>query len=200
MTIADRTGLEDPEPPSAQSAQSIMIDNACAAEAVPSLDEITLWVERTVHAADREPGETSIRIVSIEEITELNRSYRHKDTPTNVLSFPFDAPPGVPADELPAVLGDIAVCAEVVAREAAEQHKTVTAHWAHMIIHGTLHLLGFDHIDDAEAERMEALEIRILAELGFADPYQPLELLSEQQSEQQTKTTHSSKITNAHSP
>ncbi|MGL5337628.1 MAG: rRNA maturation RNase YbeY, partial [Aeromonas veronii] len=93
--------------------------------------------------------------------------YRGKDKPTNVLSFPFEAPPGL---ELP-LLGDLVICRQVVEREAEEQGKPLMAHWAHMVVHGSLHLLGYDHIEDEEAEEMEALERDIMQELGFADPY-----------------------------
>ena len=108
-----------------------------------------------------------MRIVDEAESQQLNFDYREKDKPTNVLSFPFQCPPGI---ELP-LLGDLVICAQVVAREAAEQQKTVTAHWAHMVVHGCLHLLGFDHINDEDAAEMEAEEIQILQELGFANPY-----------------------------
>jgi probable rRNA maturation factor len=109
-----------------------------------------------------------VRITDEAEIRELNATYRGKDYATNVLSFPFEAPPGV---DIP-LLGDIVVCAAVVAREAAEQEKPLQAHWAHMVIHGTLHLLGYDHIEEADAEEMEGLEIRLLADLGYANPYE----------------------------
>lgn len=112
-----------------------------------------------------------IRIVSEIESQALNRDYRGKDKPTNVLSFPAELPPELIAelDEVP--LGDLAICAEVVAREAVEQGKPLLAHWAHMTVHGVLHLLGHDHIEEADAARMEPLEIAILAELGVDNPY-----------------------------
>jgi probable rRNA maturation factor len=112
--------------------------------------------------------EISVRLADDAEVQALNRDFRGQDKPTNVLSFPFEAPPGV---EIP-LLGDIIICSEVVAREAAEQDKPLQAHWAHMVIHGTLHLLGYDHIDEAEAEQMEGLEIALLGGLGFANPYE----------------------------
>jgi probable rRNA maturation factor len=118
-------------------------------------------------AKRRRPAEVAIRIVGIDEGRALNRDYRHKDYPTNVLSFPAELPPGV---DLP-LIGDLAICAPVVEREAAEQHKRPRDHWAHLTVHGTLHLLGYDHLVDTEAEAMEALETRILAGLGIADPY-----------------------------
>jgi len=121
-----------------------------------------------LHGAKRRKAtELAIRIVGLEEGQALNRDYRGKDYPTNVLSFPAELPPGV---ALP-LIGDLAICAPVVAREAAEQGKKPTQHWAHMTVHGVLHLLGYDHLEDAEAERMESLETRILASLGIADPY-----------------------------
>jgi probable rRNA maturation factor len=118
-------------------------------------------------ARRRQPAEVAIRIVGADEGQALNRDYRGKDYATNVLSFPAELPPGV---DLP-LIGDLAICAPVVAREATEQGKKPRDHWAHLTVHGTLHLLGYDHIEDAEAEAMEALETRILAGLGIGDPY-----------------------------
>ena len=112
-------------------------------------------------------AEVTIRIVDEAESQQLNFDYREKDKPTNVLSFPFQCPPGI---ELP-LLGDLVICAQVVAREAAEQGKTLQAHWAHMVVHGSLHLLDFDHINEDDAEEMEAEEIQILHDLGFSNPY-----------------------------
>ncbi len=109
-----------------------------------------------------------MRVVSPAESRRLNHAWRSKDKPTNVLSFPAEAPGGV----TPRMLGDLAICASVVAREAREQGKPLRAHWAHMVVHGTLHLLGHDHERGArEAAAMERLEKRILARLGFPDPY-----------------------------
>ncbi|WP_027854611.1 rRNA maturation RNase YbeY [Marinobacterium litorale] len=142
----------------------IDVDNSAA---LPQPEQFERWVQTALDGRiDR--GEICIRIVTPEESQTLNREYRGKDRPTNVLSFPFEAPPGVPVD----LIGDLAICADVVEQEAQEQNKTVTDHWAHMVIHGTLHLLGFDHIKDDEAEVMEALEIELLAQLGIADPYE----------------------------
>ena len=107
-----------------------------------------------------------------EESHALNLQYRGKDKPTNVLSFPSDLPNEVLTSLKREPLGDIIICVPVVLAEATEQHKTATAHWAHLTIHGTLHLLGFDHIDDEEAEEMEALEIDALQELGINNPYE----------------------------
>jgi len=105
--------------------------------------------------------ELTIRVVGAAESRRLNRTWRGKDKPTNVLSFTADAP----------VLGDLAICAPVVAREAREQGKTPATHWAHMVVHGVLHLLGYDHENDRDAERMEARETKILAQLGMPNPY-----------------------------
>lgn len=139
---------------------------AVEAPGLPGEEEFQRWVGAAL--GDREEAQLTIRITDEAEIRELNRSYRHQDKPTNVLSFPFEAPPGV---DIP-LLGDIIICAAVVAREAAEQGKPEKAHWAHMVIHGTLHLLGYDHIEEAEAEVMEGLEIALLTGLGYANPYQ----------------------------
>ncbi|WP_044410943.1 rRNA maturation RNase YbeY [Thiomicrospira microaerophila] len=116
--------------------------------------------------------ELTLRIVDLEEGQQLNRDYRGMDKPTNVLSFEFDMPPGVELDDdEPLYLGDLVVCAPVVEREAHEQGKPLIAHWAHMLVHGCLHLQGFDHLDDDEAEEMESLEIQIMQSLGFDNPY-----------------------------
>lgn len=114
--------------------------------------------------------EVVVRIVNAGEIQALNRKFRQNDKPTNVLSFPADRPAGLPAGEaLP--LGDIVVCAEILRAEAASQGKPLADHWAHILVHGTLHLLGFDHANDADAAVMEVLEAKILALRGIADPY-----------------------------
>jgi probable rRNA maturation factor len=114
-----------------------------------------------------ENSEVTIRIVGVAESQALNSEYRGKDKPTNVLSFPFEAPAGITVP----LAGDLVICAPVVEKEASEQHKKTLAHWAHMVVHGMLHLQGYDHIQDSEAEVMEALEIRLLARLGFSNPY-----------------------------
>ncbi|RUL76767.1 rRNA maturation RNase YbeY [Dyella choica] len=135
---------------------------------VPSPVSFRRWVEAALAGARRRrPAELSVRIVGTREGRMLNRTYRDKDYATNVLSFPVELPPGV---RLP-LLGDIAICAPVVRREAAEQGKLVAHHWAHLTVHGVLHLLGYDHIEEAEATRMEAMETRILKGLGVPDPY-----------------------------
>ncbi|SEH04253.1 rRNA maturation RNase YbeY [Candidatus Venteria ishoeyi] len=110
----------------------------------------------------------SLRIVDETEGTELNETWRNKSGPTNVLSFPFDPAPGM--EDMP-LLGDIVICAPVVEAEAKQQRKLITAHWAHLLVHGVLHLLGFDHIDAEEAQVMETLEIQVLQDLGYDNPY-----------------------------
>ncbi|WP_237067279.1 rRNA maturation RNase YbeY [Microbulbifer guangxiensis] len=144
------------------------VQRASRATALPTDEQIRQWVLAALEG-HRDEAELSIRIVDEAESQQLNRDYRGKDKPTNVLSFPAELPEEV---DLP-LLGDLVICAPVVAREAEEQHKASPAHWAHMVVHGTLHLLGYDHIEDAEAEIMEGLEVKVLAGLGIADPYQP---------------------------
>ena len=140
-------------------------------ESAPADDFIVTWVSRAVAAGtDAGNAEVSVRIVDADEINALNREYRSIDRPTNVLSFPAGQVAGLPAAEA-VPLGDIVVCADVVADEAGQQGKTVTDHWAHMLVHGALHLLGYDHEVDDDARTMEALERRILTREGLPDPY-----------------------------
>lgn len=141
------------------------IENASTAQSVPADEHFRRWAEA---ATRREDAEVAIRIVDEAESAELNTTYRHKSGPTNVLSFPFEVPEGVPNT----LLGDLVICAGVVEREAGEQGKPLEAHWAHMVVHGMLHLQGYDHIEDSEAEVMEAEEIAILSDLGFSNPYE----------------------------
>ncbi len=140
-------------------------------QAVPTPEQVTRWAQAALARAGG-VGDLTVRIVSPQESQALNAAYRGKDRPTNVLSFPFEVPQDV-ADALgDAYLGDLAICADVVAQEAVEQGKPLEAHWAHMVVHGTLHLLGYDHIEQDQAQVMERLEIEILADLGFANPYE----------------------------
>ncbi|WP_109859676.1 rRNA maturation RNase YbeY [Aggregatibacter segnis] len=140
---------------------------ACEQETgLPTVEQIEQWATAAVQPQSDEV-EMTVRIVDEAESHELNLNYRGKDRPTNVLSFPFECPDEV---ELP-LLGDLVICRQVVEREAQEQDKPVMAHWAHMVVHGSLHLLGYDHIEDDEAEEMESLETQIMTGLGFADPY-----------------------------
>ena len=133
----------------------------------PSLNDFEQWVSLAIKGRKQE-AELTIRLADEAEIQQLNRDYRDKDKATNVLSFPADLPEHI---ELP-LLGDMVICPAVVAKEAKQQQKDLQAHWAHMTIHGTLHLLGYDHIEEQEAEMMEGIEIDLLASLGFANPYQ----------------------------
>ena len=133
----------------------------------PSLAQLQQWCALALRQRSAD-SELTIRLVDETEGRELNNTWRHKDYATNVLSFPADVPDGLL--DIP-LLGDLVICVPVVEREAAEQGKSLEAHWAHLVIHGSLHLLGYDHIDDAEAEEMESLEQNLLAELGHPDPY-----------------------------
>lgn len=145
---------------------------ACADSAgLPMEADFQRWLDAAILPFQQE-AEVTVRVVDSAESHELNLTYRGKDKPTNVLSFPFECPPGV---ELP-LLGDLVICRQVVEQEAQEQNKPLLAHWAHMVVHGSLHLLGYDHIEDDEAEEMEALEIEFLAALGYANPYQDDEI------------------------
>ena len=136
--------------------------------ALPTDEQLQRWAEAALAGRTTfDEPELTIRLVSEEESQTLNHEYRGKDKPTNVLSFPFEAPPEVPLE----LLGDLVICIAVVEQEAGEQDKTSEAHWAHMVVHGCLHLLGYDHIKDDEAEEMEGLERQILDSMGYPDPY-----------------------------
>ena len=148
---------------------SVLVDLQIATENIeglPTEEQIVQWATGAIQPEGSEV-EMTARIVDEAESHELNLTYRGKDRPTNVLSFPFECPDEV---ELP-LLGDLVICRQVVEREAAEQEKPLMAHWAHMVVHGSLHLLGYDHIEDDEAEEMESLETQIMQGLGFDDPY-----------------------------
>jgi probable rRNA maturation factor len=133
---------------------------------VPTHADFHQWIlAALVHSND--DFEVTVRLVDIEESQALNYEYRGKNKPTNVLSFPFEAPAGL---ELP-LLGDLVICTDVVQQEAIEQQKPVLHHWAHLTIHGILHLCGYDHINDDEADEMESLEISILERLNIPNPY-----------------------------
>ena len=147
----------------------ILVQRATKTIATPTAAELRRWAKRALqgHVAR---AEMTIRIVDTKEITALNSTYRHKDKPTNVLSFPFDMSEEEFELDVP-LLGDIVICAAVVEQEAADQQKPLAAHWAHMVVHGTLHLLGFDHEIESDAVIMESLETTILTALGYNDPY-----------------------------
>ncbi|AKJ41876.1 rRNA maturation RNase YbeY [Pragia fontium] len=135
-------------------------------QGLPSEEEVQRWLDAAVLPFQQE-AEVTVRLVDVDESHQLNHTYRSMDKPTNVLSFPFEAPPGM---EMP-LLGDLVICRQVVETEATEQNKILLAHWAHMVVHGSLHLLGYDHITDDDAEEMESLETEIMQELGYSDPY-----------------------------
>lgn len=151
---------------------------ACDTPSIPASTSMEAWVRAAVIAGSAPcpaSAELTVRIVAEAESAELNENYRGRVGATNVLSFPFDLPPGIDADALtamPTLLGDLVICAPVVLREAAEQSKAPTAHWAHLVVHGVLHLLGRDHIEPAEAMCMETLETAIMRGLGFPPPYE----------------------------
>jgi len=144
----------------------ITVQYAVAATGLPSEAEFRAWAELALQEHAR-PAELVLRIVDEAEITALNRRYRGKDGSTNVLSFPYQGCVGVPSE----LLGDVVICAPVVAAEAAVQGKPPAAHWAHLVIHGVLHLLGYDHHHEADAARMEHRESALLAALRYPDPW-----------------------------
>lgn len=133
---------------------------------IPSRYFLQRWVNKAL-AKQVTTNQVNIRLVGKKESAELNSRYRHKKGPTNILSFPFEPPPGISS----ALLGDLVVCAALVNQQAKQQEKTRLAHWAHLIIHGCLHLIGYDHVHDKDANKMEAIEIQLLKELGYENPY-----------------------------
>lgn len=158
-------------------------DSFSGSDSIPDNEKIESWVRQALitevqqkkhnHQAVNSEYELTIRIVDKDEMQSLNKTYRHKDKVTNVLSFPYeDFPFDAPAEVQLPLLGDLVICHDIVVEEAHQQNKTVEAHWAHMVVHGVLHLKGYDHIDDDEAQQMEALEIEILKKLTISDPYQ----------------------------
>ncbi len=152
------------------------VQHATSSETTPDDEHFLLWVERAVASKEKVQGGDKytlvIRIVDKEEGQRFNREYRNKDYATNVLSFPAELPAGLPSEIKQSQLGDLLICAPVVAREAKEQGKPEADHWAHLTIHGILHLMGYDHEQSADAKVMEALETDILAKLEIPDPYQ----------------------------
>ena len=146
--------------------RTVEVQYAVTVDGIPEEDAIRQWVLQVL-PEHKKDSELTIRVVDEAEITALNRQYRGKDGATNVLSFPYEAIPGVATD----LLGDIVICAPVVASESVAQDKPLEAHWAHMVIHGVLHLLDYDHHQDVEAHKMEAREAELLDSLGYANPY-----------------------------
>lgn len=153
------------------------IQLATECEHFPDEKQVKKWIISALEHVELSLTSPSltVRVVSMEESEQLNSDFRGKNQPTNVLSFPFEPPEGIDFSQtdqfLDEYLGDLAICAKLVEKEANNQLKLVESHWAHLIIHGTLHLLGFDHIDEDQANKMEALEIAILASCGFSNPY-----------------------------
>jgi len=149
-------------------AIELHVSYAVARRGIPATASFRLWIEAALRAARyRKAAEVSLRIVGAREGRAVNHRYRGRDYATNVLSFPAELPQGIKSP----LLGDIVICAPVVAREAREQGKSVRDHYAHLTVHGVLHLLGFDHQNEGDATKMEALETRVLASIGIADPY-----------------------------
>lgn len=152
---------------------AIVLQNPAEFNNIPTEDDWQRWLQATlVHlrfVLEEEIRELTVRVVSMDDIQLLNKQFRDKDRPTNILSFHYDPMPGMPNDSL----GDLVLCADIIIQEAEEQNKPVIAHWAHLMVHGILHLLGFDHMSDSEALIMESMETEILAELGYPDPYRP---------------------------
>ncbi|SDW41435.1 rRNA maturation RNase YbeY [Marinobacter mobilis] len=148
------------------SELTVDIQRAYEASGVPDDQSLTAWANAAWQ--QEHDSEVTIRIVDCDESASLNDQYRGKSGPTNVLSFPFEAPAGITVP----LAGDLVIAADVVVREAQEQNKSLESHWAHMVIHGLLHLQGYDHINDEDAEVMENLEIQLLTQLGYANPYE----------------------------
>ena len=146
------------------STPHIEVQFAVSRRGVPSAQRLRAWAQSAIAQATVSRGYSlCIRIVGTQESRKLNREWRGKDKPTNVLSFPYSEQEGLQ--------GDLAICAAVVAREAREQGKPLSAHWAHMVVHGVLHLQGYDHVNSRDAKRMEAREVVILSQFGYQDPY-----------------------------
>ncbi len=150
------------------------VQRVSAAAGIPDDEQFQLWAEAAL-AGKGSSFSLLIRVVDEKEAQRFNRDYRNKDYATNVLSFPAQLPEGLPEDIRQSQLGDLLICAPVVIREALEQRRPEADHWAHLLVHGVLHLLGYDHEESSEAEVMESLEIEILAKSGIADPYQVID-------------------------
>lgn len=149
---------------------NITLDVQREVDALPKDEDLLKWLNETLAFEEKDDIELTIRFVDEKESAELNKQYRNKKGSTNILSFPFEMPAEIELN----LLGDLVICSDVVKREAVEQKKQELAHWAHMVVHGTLHLLGYDHLTDAEADVMEDKEIKILSQLGYTDPYREI--------------------------
>ncbi|MDA9908933.1 rRNA maturation RNase YbeY [Gammaproteobacteria bacterium] len=156
---------------------TIELMNASSDSSLPALKDFQRWTDTTMGALSKfndqtlpDSTELSIRVIDEDESADLNANYRQKQGATNILSFPYSGIQGTDIN----LLGDLAICAPLVRKEAAEQDKTLDAHWAHLIVHGVLHLNGFDHEEDTAAKEMETLETTILKTLGYKNPYQEL--------------------------
>ena len=136
-------------------------------KSLPSKEQFQCWVD-AILSDESQNSEIVIRIIDEAEMILFNEQYRDKKGPTNILSFPFDVPEGIESD----LLGDLLVCAPIVEKESQQQKKILDHHWAHMIVHGVLHLLGYDHINESDAEEMETLEIEILIKIKIENPYE----------------------------
>lgn len=145
---------------------NIILQKIIKTNSTPTKKQFAAWIDPAL-PVNKKNHEIVIRIVDTKEITQINKKYRSKNQPTNIISFPFEQHQGIKTN----ILGDLIICAPLVKQEAKLQHKTIKDHWAHLVIHGTLHLLGYDHIKDGEAEKMERLEIKLLKKIGIANPY-----------------------------
>lgn len=150
-------------------SHQIDLQIACEETQLPSKEQFQLWVDTALAEVNttNKNFELTIRLVDIEESQQLNLQYRGKDKPTNVLSFPFEVPEGIELN----LLGDLIICIDVMKKEANDQNKVLFDHWAHLVVHGCLHLVGFDHISDSDALEMETIEISILKKLNISNPY-----------------------------
>lgn len=162
------SGCESPEPESPEpgSSEPVLSVAPLSVSAIPDLAQLQSWA--CAAYLDKTPAIVSLLITSSDEIQALNKQYRGKDMATNVLSFPMQSPAEVDI----CLLGDVVLCAEVIKQEAKQQSKAEQSHWAHMVVHGMLHLQGYDHVEDDEAQIMEQLEIKILKQIGIDSPYQ----------------------------
>jgi len=147
------------------------VQRVSTSASIPDDERFRLWAE-TALAGKGENFSFGIRVVDEDEAQRFNREYRHKDYATNILSFPCELPADLPEEIRHSQLGDLLICAPVVTREALQQHRSELDHWAHLLVHGILHLLGYDHERAEDADVMESLETEILAKLGIGDPYQ----------------------------